>query len=66
MQFTDIKTKTKVIALALQELINKNKVAELKFYKGKVNTLIRLESVIHILIIALCFKSGLTCRTLYS
>jgi hypothetical protein len=33
MQFTDIKTKTKVIALAMQELINKNKVAELKFIK---------------------------------
>jgi hypothetical protein len=36
MQFTNIKTKTKVIALALQELINKNKVAELKFHKGTV------------------------------
>ncbi|TAN71062.1 MAG: type II toxin-antitoxin system VapB family antitoxin [Methylobacter sp.] len=45
MQFTNIKTKTKVIALALQELINKNKVAELKFYKGKVNLNIDLDSL---------------------
>ena len=37
MQLTDIKTKTEVIILALQELIKKNKVAELKAYKGKVN-----------------------------
>ncbi|MDP1772060.1 MAG: type II toxin-antitoxin system VapB family antitoxin [Methylobacter sp.] len=45
MQFTNIKTKTKVIALALQELINKNKVAELKFYKGKVNLNFDLDSL---------------------
>jgi hypothetical protein len=45
MQFTDIKTKTKVIVLALQELINKNKVAELEFYKGKVNLNIDLDSL---------------------
>ncbi|MDD5461119.1 MAG: type II toxin-antitoxin system VapB family antitoxin [Methylococcales bacterium] len=37
MQLTDIKTKTEVIKLALQELIKKNKVAELRAYKGKVN-----------------------------
>jgi len=30
MQFTDIKTKTKVIVLAWQELINKNKVNRAK------------------------------------
>ena len=34
MQLTDVKTKTKVIVLALQELIKKNKVANLKSYKG--------------------------------
>ncbi|HEY8098058.1 hypothetical protein V3O24_04280 [Methylobacter sp. Wu8] len=45
MQFINIKTKTKVIALALQELINKNKVAELKFYKGKVNLNFDLDSL---------------------
>ncbi|MFA5920727.1 MAG: type II toxin-antitoxin system VapB family antitoxin [Methylococcaceae bacterium] len=37
MQLTDIKTKSEVIILALQELIKKSKVAELKAYKGKVN-----------------------------
>jgi len=37
MQSTDIKTKTKAVVLASRELINKNKVAELKLYKGKVN-----------------------------
>ncbi len=37
MQSTDIKTKIKAIALALQELIKKNKVAALKSYKGKVS-----------------------------
>jgi hypothetical protein len=37
MESTVIKTKNKVKVLALLELINKNKVAELKFYKGKVN-----------------------------
>lgn len=45
MQLTDIKTKVKVIVLALQELINKNKVTELKFYKGKVNLNFDLESL---------------------
>jgi Arc/MetJ family transcription regulator len=37
MQLTDAKTKSKVIILALQELIKKNKVAGLKAYKGTVN-----------------------------
>ena len=45
MQLPDIKTKTKVIVLAWQELIIKNKVAELKFYKGKGNLNINLESL---------------------
>jgi len=37
MQLTDIKTKTEVIIVALQELIKKNKVVELRAYKGKIN-----------------------------
>lgn len=37
MQLTDVKTKTKVIVLALQELIKKNKVAGLKSYKGAID-----------------------------
>ena len=36
MEISDIK-KTKVIVLALQELIKRNKVAALKSYKGKIN-----------------------------
>jgi len=45
MQFTDIKIKTKIIVLALQELIKRNKVAELKSYKGKVNLNIDIDSL---------------------
>ncbi|MGZ4957596.1 MAG: hypothetical protein ACXV8Q_21055 [Methylobacter sp.] len=45
MQFTNTKTKTKVIVLAIQELINKNNVAELKFYKGKVKLNFGLDSL---------------------
>ncbi|MFZ2407398.1 MAG: hypothetical protein WAW41_19860 [Methylobacter sp.] len=45
MQLTDIKAKIKVIVLALQELINKNKVTELKFYKGKANLNVDLDSL---------------------
>jgi len=37
MQSYDNNTKSAVIKLALQELINKNKVAKLKFYKSKVD-----------------------------
>jgi hypothetical protein len=42
MQSFDDK-KTKVVVLAWQELINKNKVAELKFYKGKDNLKIDID-----------------------
>ncbi len=45
MQSTDIKTKTKAIVLALQELIKNNKVAGLKSYKGKVNLDIDIDSL---------------------
>jgi len=34
---SDIKTKTKVVVLALQDLIKRNKVARLKSYKAKVD-----------------------------
>lgn len=44
MQSSDNK-KTKFIVLALQELINKNKVAELRFYKGKVNLDMDIDSL---------------------
>ncbi len=37
--------KTKVIVLALQELINRNKVAALKSYKGKISLDIDIDSL---------------------
>jgi hypothetical protein len=37
MKATHIKTKTKVIIIALEELIRKSKIAELKEFKGKVD-----------------------------
>ncbi len=37
MSVSNIKVKTKVIIIALQELIRKNKIAELKKFKGKIN-----------------------------
>ena len=37
MKTTHIQTKTKVIITALEELIRKTKIAELKNFKGKVD-----------------------------
>lgn len=37
MKATNIKTKTKVIVAALEQLIRKSKIAEIKNYKGKVD-----------------------------
>jgi Arc/MetJ family transcription regulator len=37
MKVTNIQTKTKVIVTALEELIRKVKISELKKFKGKVN-----------------------------
>ncbi|NOT83274.1 MAG: type II toxin-antitoxin system VapB family antitoxin [Methylococcaceae bacterium] len=45
MQLTDVKTKAQVIILALQELIKKNKVAELKAFKGKVDLDMNLDEL---------------------
>ena len=36
MQVTNIRIKTKVITLALEELVRKSKISALKQYKGKV------------------------------
>ncbi len=36
MQATNIKTKTKVITFALEELVRKSKISAIKKYKGKV------------------------------
>ena len=37
MKATQMKTKTKVIITALEELIRKNRISELKKFKGKVD-----------------------------
>ncbi|BBO72942.1 hypothetical protein DSCW_03590 [Desulfosarcina widdelii] len=37
MKATQIRTKTKVIITALEELIRKSKIAEIKQYKGKLS-----------------------------
>ncbi len=37
MQVTSIKTKTKVITVALEELVRKTKISALKRYQGKVD-----------------------------
>lgn len=45
MSITDVKNQAQLIILALQELINKNKVSELKKFKGKVNLDIDLDTL---------------------
>ncbi|MEA1992650.1 MAG: type II toxin-antitoxin system VapB family antitoxin [Thermodesulfobacteriota bacterium] len=45
MKATHIKTKTKVIIIALEELIRKSKNAELKEFKGKVDLDIDLNTI---------------------
>ena len=45
MQATRIKTKTKVIISALEQLIRKSKISELKAYKGKIDLDIDLDAV---------------------
>jgi Arc/MetJ family transcription regulator len=37
MRATNIKTKTKVVTIALEELVRKSKILTLKKYKGKVD-----------------------------
>ncbi len=37
MHVSHIKTKTKVITIALEELVRKSKISELKKFKGKVD-----------------------------
>lgn len=45
MSLVQIKTKTQVIILALQELIRKVELAELKKFKGKINLDIDLNQI---------------------
>ena len=45
MKATDIKTKTKVIVTALEQLITKTKISEIKKYKGQVDLDIDLDEL---------------------
>lgn len=45
MKATHITTKTKVIITALEELIRKSKISDLKKFKGKVDLDIDLETI---------------------
>ena len=45
MKMTHIKTKTKVIITALEQLIRKEQLSELKEFKGKIDLGIDLETI---------------------
>lgn len=45
MKATRIKTKTKVIVIALEQLIRKTQLSEIKEFKGRINLDIDLETV---------------------
>ena len=45
MKAVHINTKTKVIIVALEELIRRSKISELKQYKGKIDVDIDLDSI---------------------
>jgi Arc/MetJ family transcription regulator len=45
MKLTRIKTKTKVIITALEQLIRREKLSEIKNFKGKINLDIDLETI---------------------
>ena len=45
MEATQIKTKTKVIIKALEELIQKSKLSEIKEFKGKIDLDIDLDTL---------------------
>ena len=45
MQATHIQTKTQVIITALEELVRRTQIAELKAYKGKINLDLDLDAI---------------------
>jgi Arc/MetJ family transcription regulator len=45
MKVTQTKTKTKVIITALEDLIRKSKISELKRFKGKIDLAINLDDL---------------------
>ncbi len=45
MHVTDAKTKTQVIILALEELVQKSKISDLKKFKGKIDIEMDLDTL---------------------
>ncbi len=45
MKITHVETKTKVIVVALQELIRKSKISSLKEFKGKIDMDVDLDMI---------------------
>ena len=45
MKATRIQTKTRVIITALEELVRKSKISEIKHYKGKIDLDIDLDTI---------------------
>ncbi len=45
MKVTDVKTKTRVITIALEDLVRKSKISALKKHKGKVDLNINLDEL---------------------
>ena len=45
MRATQIKTKTQVIITALEDLVRKNKLSELKAFKGKIDLAIDMDAL---------------------
>ena len=45
MKVSDIKTKTKVIITALEQLIKKSKISEIKKYKGEIDLDVDLDEL---------------------
>lgn len=45
MRATRIKTKTQVIITALEELVRKNKLSELKTFKGKIDLTMDMDAL---------------------
>ena len=45
MQVTNVKTKTKVIIMALEEMVQKSKISDLKNFRGKLDLEIDLDTL---------------------
>ncbi len=45
MQVANVKTKTKVIIMALEEMVQKSKISDLKKFKGKIDLEMDLDTL---------------------